>query len=612
MTAILGISAFHHDAAAALLVDGEIVAAAQEERFTRTKHDARFPQEALDYCLAHAGLAPEEIDHVGFFDKPLRKLDRQLQTYAAFAPHGLRSFLETMPAWIKRKLHHPREIRRGLQRRYTKPIVFCEHHESHAASAFYPSPFEEAAILTLDGMGEWATTSIGVGRGHRIELDRELHFPHSLGLLYSAFTAFCGFRPFSGESKLMGLAPYGEPQHVDLILETLLDAKEDGSFRLDSTYFRYGQGLPAMTPAFAALLGRPARVPEGPLTQSDMDLAASVQEVTERLVVGIARHARERTGQSNLCLAGDLALNCLANTRLIGAGLFDNVWIQPAASDAGGALGVALHIWHRLLDKPRTPEPTDSMRASKLGPGFHSDAIQAFLELEEARFRRIDEEYELCDVVARHLADGKVVGWFQGRMEFGARSLGARSILGDPRSEAMQRQMNLKIKFRESFRPLAPSILAERADAWFVLDAGGESPYMLKVAPVADAKRTGPEGTAAGHVGLDQLDTKRSEIPAVTHVDGTSRVHTVDAERDPRFHRLLTAFERLTGCPVLINSGFNVRGEPIVCTPADAWRSFLGTDMDVLVLEDLVLEKADQPTSLIPSRAEFLKQFVLD
>jgi len=612
MTAILGISAFYHDSAAALIVDGEIVAAAQEERFTRKKHDADFPQEAVNWCLSEAGLTPDQLDYVGFFDKPLLKFERLLDTYVSYAPRGFRSFLQAMPVWLKQKLHHPREIRRGLGGKYTKRIVFGEHHESHAASAFYSSPFEEAAILTLDGVGEWATASFGVGRGNKVELLRELHFPHSLGMLYSAFTAFCGFRVLSGEYKLMGLAPYGEPRYADLIRDKLIDWRPDGSFRLAMEYFTYCEGLRMTGRKFAELFGRPARTPESPLTQSDMDLAASIQVVTEEMVLRIARHVRERTGMRNLCMAGGVALNCVANGKILREGIFDDLWIQPAAGDAGGALGVAQHIWHHLLDNPRMPQASDSQQGTRLGPAFTTGAIEDFLELEGARFRRFDEEDELCAAVAGHLDSGKVVGWFHGRMEFGPRALGGRSILGDPRSEAMQRQMNLKIKFRESFRPFAPSVLKERVRDWFDLPEGHESPYMLLVAPVAPERLTPLDETARAKRGLERLDAKRSELPAITHVDCSARVQTVDPERAPRYYKLLKAFEDRTGCPVLINTSFNVRGEPIVCTPADAWRCFLGTDMDVLVLEDIVLEKEDQPTSLLPSREAYLQQFKLD
>ncbi len=612
MTAILGISAFYHDSAAALVVDGEVVAAAQEERFTRKKHDAAFPQHAVDWCLDEADLTPEQLDFVGFFDKPLLKFERLLDTYVSYAPFGFRSFLQAMPVWLKQKLYHPREIRKGLKGRFKKRIVFGEHHESHAASAFYPSPFDEAAILTLDGVGEWATASYGVGRGNKLEIVRELHFPHSLGMLYSAFTAFCGFRVLSGEYKLMGLAPYGEPRYADLIRDKLIDWRDDGSFRLAMEYFTYCQGLRMTGRKFAQLFGRPARTPESPLTQSDMDIAASIQVVTEEMVLRIARHVREATGMPRLCMAGGVALNCVANGKILREGIFDDLWIQPAAGDAGGALGVAQHIWYQLLGHPRTPEASDSQRGSRLGPAFAADTIEQFLELEGARFRRVADEDELRRVVARHLADEKVVGWFEGRMEFGPRALGGRSILGDPRSEAMQRQMNLKIKFRESFRPFAPSVLRERASAWFDLPEGQESPYMLLVAPVAEERLVAPDAEAAARTGLDRLDTRRSELPAITHVDNSARVQTVDAGRAPRYAKLLRAFEAQTGCPVLINTSFNVRGEPIVCTPADAWRCFLATDMDVLVLEDMVLEKEDQPSALIPSRDAYLEQFALD
>ena len=591
MAAILGISAFYHDSAAALLIDGGIVAAAQEERFTRVKHDAGFPKHAVDYCLAEAGISAGDLDYVGFYDKPFLKFERLLETHVATAPRGLRSFFHAMPVWLRQKLHLPREMRRALGGHYKRRFIFTEHHESHAASAFFPSPFEEAAILTLDGVGEWATASFGSGRGNRIELTHEMHFPHSLGLLYSAFTYYCGFTVNSGEYKLMGLAPFGEPRFVKLIMENLLDLKADGSFRMDMRYFNYCAGLTMTSPGFDKLFGQPRRKPESEIGAFHMDVAASVQAVTEEIMLRCARHVRKVTGQRNLCLAGGVALNCVGNGRILREGIFDALWVQPASNDAGGALGVAQFIWHQLLDKPRVPLPTDSQRGSLLGPRFDSAACARMLEKAGARFRRIESGDERSAWIAQKLADGNVVGLMQGRMEFGPRALGCRSILGDPRSAGMQRLINTKIKFRESFRPFAPSVLQEAAHEWFEFDAGLESPYMLLVAPVQEAKRVAAQGEARG---LDRLHVARSQIPAVTHVDGSARVQTVDAGRHGFYYRLIRAFEALTGCPMLVNTSFNVRGEPIVCTPDDAYRCFMATGMDVLVVEDLVLLKEEQ------------------
>jgi carbamoyltransferase len=612
VTSILGLSAFYHDAAAALVVDGEIVAAAQEERFTRRKHDARFPQQAIEYCLAEAGLGFADVDYVGFYEKPLRKFERLLETYLACAPRGFRSFLQAMPVWLRQKLHLPREIRKGLGGKYTRRIVFTEHHESHAASAFFPSPFEEAAILTLDGVGEWATASLGVGRGNRVRLSHELHFPHSLGLLYSAFTYFCGFKVNSGEYKLMGLAPYGEPRYADRIREHLLDLKADGSFRLDMRYFGYGHGLTMTNRRFEQLFERPRRLPESPLTQSDMDLAASIQKVTEEIVLRAARHAHAVTGMRHLCLAGGVALNCVANGRLLREGPFEDIWIQPAAGDAGGALGVAQFIWHQLLDNPRDAQPGDAQKGSRLGPRFGNDQVRAFLDAHRAVYHHVADEDDLFARVADHLVDGKVVGWMQGRMEFGPRALGSRSILGDARLPAMQATMNLKIKFRESFRPFAPAVLEARAADYFGLEAGHPSPYMLLVAPVVESRRTPSTSAAPAEQGLDRLAEPRSEIPAVTHVDHSARVQTVDAVRDARFEQLLRRFDAVSGCPVVINTSFNVRGEPIVCTPEDAHRCFLATDMDVLVMGDYILLKSEQPDAAANQRRAHLERFELD
>ena len=610
MTAILGISAFYHDSAAALVVDGTIVAAAQEERFTRRKHDFEFPVHAIEYCLEEAGLAPGQLDYVGFYDKPFLKFERLLETYLAYAPAGFRSFLKAMPLWLNQKLHLPREIRRGLRDPRARRVVFTDHHESHAASAFFPSPFEEAAILTLDGVGEWTTTSFGTGRGNRVALSHELHFPHSLGLLYSAFTYFCGFRVNSGEYKLMGLAPYGEPRYASLILERLIDLKDDGSFRLNMSYFNYCQGLTMTSARFDDLFEGPPRRPEAPLTEREMDIAASIQHVTEEAMLRAARHVHEVTGRDRLCLAGGVALNCVGNGRLLREGPYADIWIQPAAGDAGGALGVALFIWHQLLDRPRSAGVPDGQRASLLGPRFANEDIRSFLEQRGGRYRHFDAGAELCNFVADCIIAGKVVGWLQGRMEYGPRSLGARSIIGDARSRRMQSTMNLKIKFRESFRPFAPVVLRDRAADYFEMGRGSESPYMLLVAPVAASRRIPCD--ADGARGLDKLKSCRSEVPAITHVDGSARVQTVDPERHGRFHELLATFERKTGCPVLINTSFNVRGEPIVCTPEHAYQCFMATNMDVLVLEDYVLLKGEQPQAIEHPIDAYLAQFQLD
>ncbi|MCE5326156.1 MAG: carbamoyltransferase [Planctomycetaceae bacterium] len=609
MTAILGISAFYHDSAAALVVDGHIVAAAQEERFTRKKHDSEFPARAIEYCLAEAHLAAEQLDLVGFYDKPFLKFERILETYLSYAPGGFRSFLKAIPLWLGQKLHLPREIRRGLGGSYKKRCVFVEHHESHAASAFFPSPFEEAAVVTLDGVGEWATASIGSGVGNRVNLSHELHFPHSLGLLYSAFTYFCGFKVNSGEYKLMGLAPYGRPLYAALIRDKLLDIKPDGSFRMDMSYFNYCQGLTMTGRKFARLFGGPPRRPESPLTQREMDLAASVQVVTEEIMLAIVRHAHELTGHRNLCLAGGVALNCVGNGRILREGPFENIWIQPAAGDAGGALGTAMFIWHQLLDKPRSPQGGDSQSGALLGPRFETPAVRAVLDEQKATYELIDDENELCRRTAALIASGNVVGWMQGRMEFGPRALGSRSILGDARSRHMQSTINLKIKFRESFRPFAPAVLREKVSEYFQMRPRQDSAYMLLVAPVAAGKRL--DDADDGAAGLDKLKTARSEIPAVTHVDYSARVQTVD-ERHGRFHRLLKAFEAATGCPVLINTSFNVRGEPIVCTPADAYRCFMATNMDALVIENCLLLKKDQPQATEHKIDEYLAKFSLD
>lgn len=615
MSRILGISAYYHDSAAALVVDGDIVAAAQEERFTRRKHDHAFPRQAIAYCLAEAGTGVEDLDYVVFYDKPHLKFDRLLETYLAFAPAGIRSFLMAMPLWLKTKLHLPREIDRALDGKARGKILFTRHHESHAASAFFPSPFEEAAILTVDGVGEWETATVGTGRGNRIELISGLNFPHSLGLLYSAFTYFTGFRVNSGEYKLMGLAPYGTPRHAETIRRDLLDLREDGSFAMDMRFFRYCQGLTMTNRRFAGLFGGPPRRPESPLTQREMDLAASVQAVTEDILLRMARHARKTTGMRNLCLAGGVALNCVANGKIRRGGIFDDIWIQPAAGDAGGALGAALFVHHQLLENDRRPTAgKDRMRGAYLGPEYGDGDVAAFLNARGIPHRRVAPEEALLDEVAAEIAAGKVVGWFHGRMEFGPRALGARSILGDPRNPAMQSTMNLRIKFRESFRPFAPCVLRERAREVFEMD--NDSPYMLEVAEVLPAHRVPPTNNDQAAMRSpdlrERVNVVRSAFPAITHVDYSARVQTVDAERHGRFHRLLKAFERRTGCPVLINTSFNVRGEPIVRTPEDAHRCFMLTDMDVLVLGNHILQKTDQPETSRGEREAYRAGFELD
>ena len=611
-TYILGISAFYHDSAAALVREGEIVAAAQEERFTRKKHDPEFPKHAIDACLAQAGLSPEQLDLVGFYEKPLVKFDRLLETYITYSPVGFLSFVRFLPLWLKQKLHMPREMDHGLDGRYKGRFVFTDHHESHAASAFFPSPFEGAAILTLDGVGEWSTATHGVGRGNRITLTHEIRFPHSLGLLYSAFTYFTGFRVNSGEYKLMGLAPYGEPRYADEIREHLIDVKDDGSFRMDMSYFNYCQGLTMTGPKFHRLFGRGPRTPETQISQLDMDLAASVQTVCEEVMLKAVRHVHEQTGMKNLCLAGGVALNCVGNGRILREGPFENIWIQPAAGDAGGALGTALFIWHQLLDKPREPTGDDVQHGSLLGPAYSSEQIRGFLDSVGARYHVIKDEAELLERVSGFMADEKVVGWAQGRMEFGPRALGSRSIIGDARSEAMQSVMNLKIKFRESFRPFAPCVLRERVSDYFEMRPDQDSPYMLLVAPVRPDQRLDVDGQLAKLRGLDKLKLKRSTVPAITHVDFSARVQTVDPERHGRFYRLMKRFEDKTGCPVIINTSFNVRGEPIVCTPEDAYRCFMATNMDVLVIEDHLLLKPEQPDARQIDIDEHLAKFDLD
>ena len=591
-TRILGISAYYHDSAACLVVDGEIVAAAQEERFTRKKHDARFPESAVAYCLEAGGIRAEQLDCVGFYDKPLLKFERLLENYIGVAPRGLKSWLTAMPVWLKDKLFTRDAIRKALGG-YEGKIFFAEHHESHAASAFYPSPFESAAVLTMDGVGEWATSSYGVGEGNALDLWGELHYPHSLGMLYSAFTYYTGFKVNSGEYKVMGLAPYGQPKYVDVIFDKLVELRDDGSFKLNMAYFNYLSGLTMTNGMFDALFGGPPRKAEAPVTQKEMDLAASVQVVTEEIVLRMARFVHRETGQKNLCLAGGVALNCVGNGRLLREGPFERLWIQPAAGDAGGALGVALTIHHKVLGNPRTPQKKgDAMRGSYLGPSFSDDEIARQLDAAGAVYERLADT-ALLDRTAELLAGEKVVGWLQGRMEFGPRALGNRSILGDPRSTKMQSVMNLKIKYRESFRPFAPSVLRERVADYFSLDT--DSPYMLLVAPVRADKRIAMTPEQEKLFGIEKLNVPRSAIPAVTHVDYSARIQTVHEDTNPRYYGLLRRFEALTGCPVLVNTSFNVRGEPIVCTPSDAYRCFMRTEMDYLVLGPFLLAKRDQP-----------------
>ncbi|MEN5083777.1 carbamoyltransferase [Bosea sp. TWI1241] len=597
---ILGISGLYHDSAAALVVDGRIEAAAQEERFTRRKHDADFPRHAVDYCLSVAGCGLEGIDSLVFYDKPFVKFERLLETYLSFAPRGFSSFRMAMPIWLRDKLFQKQEIAKALKAISPEfdigKLLFTEHHLSHAASAFYPSPFEEAAVLTMDGVGEWATMTLAIGKGRDLKVHKELHFPHSLGLLYSAVTYYIGFKVNSGEYKVMGLAPYGEPRFAGLMLDKLVDLKEDGSFRLDQSYFNYGVGLTMTNDRFAALFGEPVRDPEQLLTQFHMDMAASVQAVTEEIVLRLARSVRAETGQRNLCLAGGVALNCVANGKLLREGLFDGLWIQPAAGDAGGALGAALAGYHLFHDQPReVAAGRDAMRGSYLGPAFGQDEIEAELAAAGARFSVLDED-ALIAATAQGLADGKAVGWMQGRMEFGPRALGGRSILGDPRSPAMQKTLNLKVKYRESFRPFAPSVLREDVADWFELD--GDSPYMLLVADVREDLRREMTVEEQALFGIDKLNVPRSSIPAVTHVDYSARIQTVHADTNPRYHALISRFKALTGCPVVVNTSFNVRGEPIVCTASDAFRCFMGSEIELLVVGNCLLRKEDQDPAL--------------
>lgn len=599
---ILGISAYYHDSAACLVSDGQLVAAAQEERFTRKKHDPGFPACAARYCLCAAGLCPADVDYVVFYDKPFSKFERIFETYLAFAPKGFKSFATSMPVWLKDKLFQRTLIAEALNEHlgndvdWSSRLRFSEHHLSHAASAFFPSPFHEAAVLTMDGVGEWTTTSLAIGKGKELSVYKEIHFPHSLGLLYSAFTYYIGFKVNSGEYKAMGLAPYGEPKYVQLIKEHLIDIKEDGSFHLDMSFFDYCTGLTMTNSRFDALFGGPARRPETALTQREMDLAASIQAVTEEVVLRLAKEIRTTTGQRNLCLAGGVALNCVANGKLMREKLFDNIWIQPASGDAGGAVGAALAAYHLMLEKPRSIHAGDSMNGAYLGPEFSQREIEERLGQAGAVFTaEIDEA--LIDSVAHALIDGKAVGWMQGRMEFGPRALGGRSIIADPRSPTVQKQLNRKVKYRESFRPFAPSVLREDVSQWFQLHS--DSPYMLLVADVLSTKQLPMSEKQRQLFGIDKLNVVRSEIPAVTHVDYSARVQTVHNTTNPRFHRLISKFKELTGCPVLVNTSFNVRGEPIVCTPEDAFRCFMGTDIEMLAVGNSLLRKEDQSRTLM-------------
>jgi carbamoyltransferase len=640
VTTILGISAFYHDSAACLLRDGDLVAAAQEERFSRVKHDHRFPAHAVRYCLKEAGVEPSQLDYVAFYDKPLLKFDRLLETYLDYAPSGFASFWKAMPLWMKEKLWMPDLIRQELAqaegyeegrqakkraRTYKWKILFGDHHESHAASAFYPSPFEEAAILTMDGVGEWATSSMGIGRGNEITLLKELRFPDSIGLLYSAFTYYTGFKVNSGEYKVMGLAPYGDPKYVGLIKDKLLEIREDGSLRMNHEYFGYAQGLRMTNGAFSKLFGGPPRKPETKLTQKEMDLAASIQVITEEVMMKMAQFVYRETGMKRLCMAGGVALNCVANGRILREGPFEDLWIQPAAGDAGGAVGVAVAIWHRYLHQPRTSAETagswrsprfsndgltpyaDGMKGAYLGPRNCPEEIEEFLQKHKRPYRKISRE-ELPEVVANLLVDGKVIGLHQGRMEFGPRALGSRSIIGDARSSRMQAVMNLKIKYRESFRPFAPTVQREYVSEWFELNT--ESPYMLLVADVVKTRRRAMTDEEQRLWGIEKLNVVRSEIPAVTHVDYSARIQTVRKEVNPLYWEIIEAFRQKTGCPVIVNTSFNVRGEPIVCSPEDSYRCFMRTEMDALVLENIIVDKQEQPK--FEDNADWRKEFSLD
>ena len=611
---ILGISAYYHDSAACLVQDGEVVAAAQEERFTRKKHDAAFPDYAISYCLKEAGIASHQVDYIVFYDKPFLKFERILETYLAFAPKGLRSFIHSMPLWLKDKLFQKRVIIDALKNLWGKDInwgerlLFSEHHLSHSASAFFPSPFESAAVLTMDGVGEWTTTSLAIGRGNKLEIVKEIHFPNSLGLLYSAITYYIGFKVNSGEYKVMGLAPYGKPVYADLIKKHLIDIKEDGSFALDMAYFNYCTGLTMTSKKFDEIFGGPPRLPESELTQREMDIAASVQAVTEEIVIKLAKSISKSTGQKNLCLAGGVALNCVANGKLLREKVFDSIWIQPAAGDAGGAVGAALGAYYISMEKPRKVDGSflDGMKGSYLGPEFSQDQIEKELTQCGAVYT-VHNSKEVVEKTAKALADGKAIGWMQGRMEFGPRSLGGRSILADPRSPMMQKLLNLKVKYRESFRPFAPSVLRQDVSEWFDLDT--DSPYMLLVADVASSKQRNMAPDEENLFGIQKLNVIRSSIPSVTHVDYSARVQTVHEQTNQRYYQLIQSFKELTGCPILINTSFNVRGEPIVCSPVDAFRCFMGTELDVLVVGNAFLEK---PLQVDAQKARYFDKYELD
>jgi carbamoyltransferase len=609
---ILGISAFYHDSACALIEDGLITAAAQEERFTRKKHDAGFPAHAIEFCLSDAGIGLDEVDFVAFYDKPFLKFERLLETYLAFAPRGFKSFNMAIPVWLREKLFQKDLLKKKFQAfdpgfDWKNKLLFTEHHQSHAASAFFPSPFEDAVVLTMDGVGEWATTSVAIGHANRLEMTKEIHFPHSLGLLYSAFTYYTGFRVNSGEYKVMGLAPYGEPRYANLILDNVIDLKDDGTFRLDQSYFDYCTGLRMTNDKFAALFGGPARQGNELLDQRHMDLAASIQAVTEEVVLRLTRGLATETGAKNLCLAGGVALNCVANGKVLRDGRFDNIWVQPAAGDAGGALGAALAAYHLYQDQPRTSGgTTDSMNGSYLGPAYAQEDIQERLSQAGAKFTVLDDDALIADT-AQALADGKAIGWFQGRMEFGPRALGGRSILGDARSTTMQKTLNLRVKYRESFRPFAPSVLRDDVADWFELDA--DSPYMLMVAGVTKSRRRAMTDAEQALFGIDKLNVPRSDIPAVTHVDYSARIQTVHADTNPRYHALISKFKAITGCPIVVNTSFNVRGEPIVATPEDAFHCFMGTDIEVLAVGNCYLLKQDQDPAL---KRDYKDAFELD
>jgi carbamoyltransferase len=603
---ILGISAFYHDSAACLVKDGEIISAVQEERFTRKKHDHNFPQKAIEFCLKDAGITAEQLDLVAFYDKPFLKFERLLETYLAYAPVGIKSFIKAMPLWIKEKLWMKEMIKDKLG--YSGKVIFPEHHESHAASAFYPSPYSKAAILTMDGVGEWTTTSYGIGDGNDVQLHADIKFPHSIGLLYSALTYYTGFKVNSGEYKVMGLAPYGEPKYKQLIYDHLIDVKDDGSFRMNMEYFNYCQGLTMTNEKFNKLFGGPPREPETNLTQKEMNLARSLQEVTEEIVLKLGNHVYKETGLKNLCLAGGVALNCVANGRLLREGPFENIWIQPAAGDAGGALGAALIGWYKYHNKPRTAnEKTDTQKGSYLGPAYSDDEILAFIQSFNLTAKKYDDS-ELIETTANLIGSEKVIGWFNGKMEFGPRALGSRTIIGDARSPKMQATMNIKIKFREGFRPFAPSVLFEKVSKYFETDK--ESPYMLLVADVKEELRIPMTDEEHKKWGIEKLNVVRSNIPAVTHVDYSARLQTVHKETNPLYHNLISKFEKNTGCAVIINTSFNVRGEPIVCTPKDAYKCFMRTDMDYLVLGNYILSKEDQKP--LENDSDWKKEFVLD